>query len=100
MEGDREEAVAFPVPPSPSRRGGSSASLGLGFSFYDCEGASCKPARSHRKTPRHRGRGSGLLHVPGNCRIGEGGGRGGRVGEGGCSDKIKGGRGFLEAVSR
>jgi len=87
-EGDQEEAAAFPNPPSPSRqrRGSSSTSLELGLSFYDCEGASCKPARSRNKTPRHRGRCSELLHVPGNCRIRDSGG--------GCSDKGTGAGGF------
>lgn len=73
MEGEQDKAATDPSR-QPQRWSGGSASLGLGLCVYGCKGASCKPARSRNKTPRHRGRDSRLLHVPGSGRVGEGGG--------------------------
>lgn len=70
----------------------SSASLGLRLSFYDCEGASCKPACSHNKTPD-----TGDV-APGYCTSLETV----ELERGGCSDQIAGagGSGSSQQVDR
>lgn len=94
MEGDQEGAAAFPVPPSPSAGAAALPLWDWGFVFTTAREQAVHQPAAVIKPPDAGDVALGYCTFLETAELEKGG-----VG-GGCSDKITGGRRFLEAVSR